>query len=147
MDSTTLMRILQHYRNNYFYYGVFPIDKLPAIEQYPSCLIVNNQTSEEKGEHWIAIYFSKARHCEFFDSFGNSPSYYGLSSYLKKYSKRVKYNKGAIQSNVSPYCGLYSVFFLIFKLQGRSMKYYLEQFKKNPLRNDLMFARWIEEYF
>ena len=127
MDSTTLMRILQHYRNNYFYYGVFPIDKLPAIEQYPSCLIVNN--------------------CEFFDSFGNSPSYYGLSSYLKKYSKRVKYNKGAIQSNVSPYCGLYSVFFLIFKLQGRSMKYYLEQFKKNPLRNDLMFARWIEEYF
>ena len=147
MNTIQLQKILDHVgKNKSFYYGVFSIDKLPIIDSYPSCLIMNNQSSLQEGEHWVAIYFNKIGVCEFFDSFGKSPSFYGIMDYLKKYSKNVKYNKQIIQSNLSSYCGLYCVFFLIFKLKGFSMKYYQSLLKKNPISNDMMFSKWIKKY-
>lgn len=148
MNTIQLQKILEDYgKSKNFYYGVFPIDKLPSIEFYPSCLIINNQSSKQEGEHWLAIHFSNRGYCEFFDSFGKSPAFYGVLSYLKRYAKRIKYNKNQIQSNVSPYCGLYSIFFLIFKINGHSLEFYKKQFKKNPMSNDLMFTKWIDKYF
>ena len=148
MNTLQLQKILEYYaKDKSFFYGVFPIDKLPSIESYPSCLIMNNQSSKQKGEHWLSIYFNKHGHCEFFDSFGKSPAFYGVLQYLKKYSTRIVYNRSMIQSNVSEYCGLYCVFFLIFKIKGHSMKFYKNLFKKNPISNDLMFSKWIDKYF
>jgi hypothetical protein len=147
MNSIQLEKILKFYgQNKKFYYGIYPIDQLPKIEKFPSCLIMNNQTSTQEGQHWVAIYFNKKGKCEFFDSFGESPSYYGITKYLEKYSKSIKFNDKIIQSNLSPYCGLYCVFFLIFKLKGRSMNYFKNLFGKNPNKNDLMFSKWINKY-
>ena len=39
--------------------GTNPIDRLPKKVLFASCIIINNQTSKEPGEHWIAIYFDK----------------------------------------------------------------------------------------
>jgi hypothetical protein len=147
MDTIQLQKILEHYAKvKNFYYGVFAADRLPTIDRFPSCLIMNNQKSTQEGQHWVAIFFNKKKHCEFFDSFGKSPAYYGIQKYLKEYSTKTKYNTKIIQSNVSPYCGLYCIFFLIFKLRGRSMDYYVKLFKKNPLKNDIMFSKWIDKY-
>ena len=88
MNTIQLQKILEDYgKSKNFYYGVFPIDKLPSIEFYPSCLIINNQSSKQEGEHWLAIHFSNRGYCEFFDSFGKSPAFYGVLSYLKRYAK------------------------------------------------------------
>jgi hypothetical protein len=147
MNTLQLQKILEFYSNNKkIYFGIFSIDKLPIIDKFPSCLIMNNQTSREEGQHWVAIYFNKRKKCEFFDSFGKSPRFYGIMDYLQKYSTGIKYSKRVVQSNVSPYCGLYCVFFLIFKIKGRSMEYYEMLFKKNPLANDIMFSKWIDRY-
>ena len=46
MNTIQLQKILDHVgKNKSFYYGVFSIDKLPIIDSYPSCLIMNNQSS------------------------------------------------------------------------------------------------------
>lgn len=148
MNTLQLEKILENYsKDKEFFYGIYPIDRLPNITRFPSCLIVNNQRSNEEGEHWVAIYFDKKGKCEFFDSFAKSPRFYGLQNYLKSYAHRVKYNKQIIQSNYSEYCGLYCIFYLIFKLNHRSMLYYQKLFKKNPNQNDKMFSRWIKKYF
>lgn len=130
-----------------FYYGIFPIDMLPIIDRLPTCLIINNQTSQQEGEHWIAIYFDKHRNCSFFDSFAKSPYYYGLNNYLKNNSNRVEINRKKIQSNFSNFCGLYCIFFLIFKLKGRSMFYFQSLFKSDPDKNDQMFNKLVKKYF
>lgn len=151
MNTIQLEKILEYYaKKSYkksFFYGIFALDKLPHVQTFPSCLIMNNQTSDNEGEHWVAIYFDKYRRCEFFDSFGKSPKFYGIMPYLKKYSKSIKFNNKKIQSIFSPYCGLYSVFFLFFKLKGKSMNYYKNLFKKDPIKNDIMFSNWLKRYF
>jgi hypothetical protein len=66
MNTIQLQKILDHVgKNKSFYYGVFSIKKLPIIDSYPSCLIMNNQSSLQEGEHWVAIYFNKIGVCEF----------------------------------------------------------------------------------
>lgn len=146
MNSLQLEKIFEYYgKNKLFYYGIFPIDKLPVINGLPACLIINNQPSNKEGQHWIAIYFDKNRKCEFFDSFGKSPHFYGVNNYLRNNSKTININRKIIQSNISEYCGLYCIFFLIFKLKGRSMTFYNNLFKKNPIENDKMFSKWINK--
>jgi hypothetical protein len=148
MDTTQLETILAFYgKSSNFYYGVFAIDQLPIIDKFPSCLIINNKPSNHEGQHWVAIYFDKKRKCEFYDSFGKHPDYYGIYEYLKKYSTSIKYNNNKVQSNVSPYCGLYCIFFLIFKLKGKSMDFFKNLYEKNPMKNDKLFTDLIEEYF
>jgi len=66
--------------------GVFPRDKLPFIHTYPASLIVNTHTSEYPGEHWLAIFFDKSKHCEFFDSFGFPFKFYGFEKYITRFS-------------------------------------------------------------
>jgi len=63
----------QHPATKKFYLGTFSADNLPKKIVYPSCFIFNNQKSHLPGQHWIAIYFSKSKKSEFFDSLGKSP--------------------------------------------------------------------------
>ena len=132
-------------RNSFL--GAFARNELPKIYNYPASLILNTEPRNSEGEHWLAIYFDKKRTCEFYDSFGKHPNYYGIYEYLKKYSTSIKYNNRKVQSNVSPYCGLYCIFFLIFKLKGKSMEFFKNLYEKNPMKNDKLFTDLIEEYF
>lgn len=72
--------------------GIFPRDKLPKRVEFPSCFIFNTDPHDRPGEHWIAVYIDNKGKCQFFDPFGNSPSYYGLENYFSKISKNVSFN-------------------------------------------------------
>jgi len=51
MDSLQIESVIKNKR----FIGVFPRDKLPKdIKDTFSALIVNTDSSSEKGEHWIA---------------------------------------------------------------------------------------------
>jgi len=51
--------------------GAFPKDKLPKTRK-PCGLIINTDSSNNPGEHWVAIYTDN--NCsEYFDSFGLPP--------------------------------------------------------------------------
>ena len=36
--------------------GVYPIDLIPESLDYPSLIVVNLDTSEKKGSHWIVLH-------------------------------------------------------------------------------------------
>ena len=127
IEMTTIMK--KHTATKNHYLGTFSLDNLPKKVEYPSCLIFNNQKSDQPGQHWIAIYFDKRENSEFFDSYGNGPDYYGIKDYLEKNSKRIVWNKKCIQSIDSVYCGFYCILYLISKCKGRSLKYFLGLFE------------------
>ena len=37
--------------------GVYPTDKLPIVNKYPSGLIANTDPHDKPGTHWVATYF------------------------------------------------------------------------------------------
>ena len=113
MNNFQINKILKNDKfTKKIFYGALPIDKLPKKIKYPSCLIINNQSSEKQGEHWMAIYFDKKKEAIFFDSFGLSPKSYNLDKFLIKFSKKYSFNNIQLQSIFSSYCGYYCILFL-----------------------------------
>ena len=122
--------------------GVFPKDRLPYIFSYPAALIFNTDNSDEPGSHWIAIYFGRNRKAEFFDSFGNSPSFYDLNQYLEQNSTSFVYNNTQIQGYNSNYCGLYALLYIYLRNRGNNLQKIINFFKSRP-NNDKQIAEFL----
>ena len=52
--------------------GVYAIDLIPKNLPMPSIIVVNLDSSEKKGSHWIIVHFAR-KHVEYFDSLGKQP--------------------------------------------------------------------------
>jgi hypothetical protein len=145
MNNIQLNEILKYdeFTKKYFL-GCFPLDMIPKITRYPSCIIVNNQISNSSGEHWLAIYYNSKKKATFFDSFGLHPRHYKLEKFLKNTSEKYDYNKIPIQSIFSSYCGYYCLLFLLFISRKKSLKYILKLFK-DPFTNDRLINQLINK--
>ena len=89
--SDELVTYIEKYAPSYVndaFQGVFPIDELPRwIDNLPITLISNTQSSNLPGEHWIALYVSKTKYGEYFDSLGRAPPL-EISSWLNKFCRK-----------------------------------------------------------
>ena len=108
------LEILNKARNdpvlNRIFLGVFALDKIPTINQYPTALVVNLDRSNLPGSHWIALYFTAKGKCEYFDSYGRKPCL-NMQKYI---AKPYTYNKICVQDLWSISCGrmcLYTFWF------------------------------------
>lgn len=95
------------------YLGTFPVDKTP-IHMNGYC-VVNTDTSDKSGEHWIAIAITKKK-IYIYDTFGRKthkvlPDIYKLA---KKHNKKIIESKNDIDQLINTkYCGYYCIAFLI----------------------------------
>ena len=126
------------------YGGVIARDELPKEVAYPSCLVLNTKPREHRGEHWLAIYYDSKGEGDFFDSYGNHPSYFGLETFLNKTSTSWSYNKKAIQG-LSSYCGYYCLLYLLMRSRNESHKFF-QYFGKDSMLNDRKVRFNIERY-
>lgn len=96
--------------------GVFARDELPDLKQErrPFALVLNTDPRSKPGQHWLAIFASLNGPIELFDSFGLSPSSYGLA-YLSPTHSRIQ-----LQSPFSAYCGHYCIYFIYKRSNSRS---------------------------
>ena len=123
MDELTLRRVLSKLLRNsqVTFLGVFPSDHLPCTSllaaRAPCCYIANSDPCTELGSHWLAFFHPTSKSLEFFDSYGKTPAYYGLSI---PSSMSVRHNSLQIQSNRSLLCGQWCVLFLFRRAQGTS---------------------------
>ena len=129
---------------NYFI-GVLARDQLPLSVNWPCCFILNTDKSNKPGEHWLAFYYDDNGVCDFFDSFGNSPSYYRLLKYLEKTSTDFNYNNKQIQSIFSTNCGHYCLMFLYYRCRNKNLNEIKQMFSNLPEKNDEMINKMIEE--
>ena len=106
-------------------------------------MIINNQQSDEAGQHWIALYFDEKQSGIFFDSYGNSAKFYNLDNYIKKHSKSFIENTVQLQSITSVYCGIYCVLFLIFMSNNYSLSEFIKLFKIRN-QNEKMIEKFLK---
>ena len=55
------------------------------VPSYPIAYVINSDTSDKKGEHWVVVYFDKNRRGEYFDSYGLPPAVLGLEAYMDRF--------------------------------------------------------------
>ncbi len=93
--------------------GAFPCDKIPAMSSRMKkySVIVNLDTSQEAGSHWIALLI-KNKTVFYYDPLGQKNNNEHITDYMNKFAVQL-YNKQQIQSKLSDYCGLYCLGFII----------------------------------
>ena len=99
---------IEHFR------GVFMRDTLPKIPHHKECGILNLNTSQQPGSHWVAYYKDGKRRI-YFDSFGQiSPM--ELQRYLKPKVERgkrvIQRNRNIVQHINTHVCGHLCLFVL-----------------------------------
>ena len=124
--------------------GVLARDELPDRVPYPSCYIINTRPRTHNGEHWLALFYDQQGHADFFDSYGQHPSYFNLKSFLDKTSTSWSYNQKRIQG-LSTHCGYYCLLYLFFRARMKSNKFF-SFFTKNVLLNDKKVDHYIEMF-
>ena len=87
--------------------GVFSADQFPELRNFPCCYVINTDPAHLPGKHWVAYYHSSPNSHEFFDSYGQHPSSYLLSSY-----SNLTYNQKLLQSFTSNVCGQFCIYYL-----------------------------------
>lgn len=106
---------------------VCAISDLEKPTQRPALYIVNTQQKNQRGKHWIALYFPEHGPVEYFDSLGRKPIYYDLN--LENYIA----NKHRYQQAGTRTCGQYCYYYLYQRCVGRSIKDILNDFDVNDL--------------
>lgn len=100
-------------RKIFHFIGCYPVDRLPTVISLPCSLIINLDTSDLPGSHWVAVYINKSRHAFYFDSYGSPPTVQ-ITKWLKQF-KSFSYNKKCFQSIFSKNCGFYCIYFIYLK--------------------------------
>lgn len=105
--------------------GVYAANTLPRHVQLPALLVVNTDTSEREGTHWVAMYISAFGRGEFFDSFGFPPIIPQHRHFMDNNCSSWTYNTVQLQGIDSSVCGEYCVLFLTHRARGLSMEEFL----------------------
>ena len=93
--------------------GVFPLDKIPSHICPTSRLIINTDTHNLGGKHWIALSFEKGGIVLAFDPLGFFyPQILINKLYNNPMVKRVHFNRKMIQMPWEKTCGQHCIKFL-----------------------------------
>ncbi len=130
--------------------GVFPSDKLlQTLEKYPCRFVANTDPSGKPGTHWVAFYIPSEGEGEFFDSYGQPPSFYrdSFADFLNKHSYEWKFNTHKLQSVWSDVCKQYCIFYLSHRARGFSMNKIAQLFNDNTMLNDTSVSQFVKNNF
>jgi hypothetical protein len=101
--------------------GVFTRDMLLKIILKKECGVINTDTINSIGKHWICYYNDpKSKYVEFLDSFGLSLTQ-EILAYFETSVKDILYNSSQLQTNCSIKCGYYCVYFIKERNDGKSI--------------------------
>lgn len=103
--------------------GVYPRDIFLRQEiTYPSVFVCNTDNSSQPGTHWVAVYFSEKRKCEYFDSYGIPPINDDMHIKLSAIDSNYKRNCHVLQSWDTNVCGIYCIVYALMKCKGCSLR-------------------------
>jgi hypothetical protein len=116
-DNRTLSRKLKRSRvTRRNFGGVFAADRIPPPGRIPISYVVNTDTADKPGEHWVGLFIKSRHHIYYFDSYAKPPNEY-LSRYLSQFSK-VTSNQKTFQAEESTVCGYYILYFIYMASLG-----------------------------
>ena len=121
-DRLPNTQLNQALSTNPYFIGVYPRDRLPKTldlcrrQRPPLTLIVNTDTCNLSGRHWVAAYIDQSGHAEYFDSLAQ-PIPYHISLWLTRFAAQWTYVlhpfiDPPIQNMSSQTCGAFTFYFV-----------------------------------
>ena len=108
----------------YRYLGTFPLDKVPLHfikDAQLQHFIINTQTSNLPGQHWIAVTIYQRNKAYIFDSFGIPPPTLLINQLKERGIEKIYYSKRQIQEFDTTICGQLALNHLLHvDLRGRT---------------------------
>ena len=111
MNAIELKKVAKKLKINNFL-GVFAVDELISLPKgICGTLIFNTDTSENQGQHWIALCISK-KNVYYFDSLNLHFVFVSqIYKFLNDLNKDLFYNRIKTQTNNSTTCGIHCIVF------------------------------------
>lgn len=132
MDSITIEKILNlGSRTSKIFKGCFPCDLLPQPEKldYPAALIINLETHQFEGSHWVAVFaHGLEKEVYYFDSLA-LPIKKTIADFLGAFPNLIK-NSHAYQNLFSHTCAHYCICFIYFLSIGYEFNNFLNMLSK-----------------
>ncbi len=125
--------------------GVFASDRLPEKVPRPFCLVVNTDSSDKPGAHWVAIFAGLEGTLDYFDSYGMRPLVPSIDEWISKVGGETNVNRRTLQGLMSATCGHHCIYFLIMRCKGIPMNQVVDMLSDSPFVNDSFVAAYINK--
>lgn len=149
MTTNELENFIHHFANDVTkeaFLGVFPINILPIkIPHVPILFILNTNSANLPGQHWKAVYISKDRVGEVFDSLA-TPVSLQLQQWMNANALKWTHSKLTLQNPLSPSCGAYVLYFVMTRLKHNSLKSCLSPFTSNVMKNEEFVENFVRQF-
>lgn len=134
MNTTQVNNCLKNVK---IFSGTYARDSIPKPKKFPVAYVVNTDSLGERGEHWVAIYFSRKKRCEYFDPLGFPPLHKTLTKFINnnKTGTKFLYNSKALQHAETTLCGNFCIAFIKARDKGISFKRFLSMFSRSLKKN------------
>ena len=125
MDSNEIEDILSYDKH---FMGCFASNQLPSFpSSFPKSMIINTDTANSSGEHWVALVLKK-KSCFYFDSFGLPILNDNILNFVSEIYNKVSYTDVCIQNVFSDYCGKFCIAFIKHVHSKYSYHTFINQF-------------------
>lgn len=146
MNSVQIDFILKNDKfAKYMYLGIIPSDSLAKVDVTQNgFFVVNIDPSYSPGSHWICVYLFKGA-CEVFDSLGINPLKYGLHfhNFFTEFDN-IEFSEHRLQDTNAVTCGIYVLFYCMYRSRGYSLNFIIEVFSKNVKHNDELMMHFLD---
>ena len=116
--------------------GIYAIDDLPQfIPHYPFMAVINTQSHNLPGEHWIAVYINENRRGEIFDSLVTPTSIF-LIRWLNRHTRSWRKNIHRFQNPFSSTCGSFVLFYVLQRCECKMMECVTRRFSASFSANE-----------
>ena len=147
MDSSEIKDLMmKDQKIKKIFKGVYPIDLILENLDYPSLIVVNLDSSEKKGSHWVVLHYTLNHIVEQFDSIGRKPDEHIINILFKK-KLTYKYNNKRLQSSYTNTCGLFCLFYSYYSSRNEDMVTILERFGDTYKENEFIVIKFYTDYF
>ena len=103
-----------------YFRSIYSRDRLPDRIKKKECGIINLDSIEGSGTHWVCYRNIDKLMVEYFDPFGLIMPH-EVSHYLSKSGKRIVFSQDEIQNRDTVLCGYWCLYYLIERQKGKSI--------------------------
>ena len=103
-----------------------------------SFIVVNTDTENGMGKHWVSLFIFDDHYTEFFDSLAHYPDYYSsnFTKFLKQVCSKFAMNTREIQSQTSTMCGEFCIYYCYHRCLGKSFRNIINTFSSTNLNSN-----------
>ena len=147
--SSQLINFVKNHPRLYKYFlGVYSRDYLPILssKNVAAGFIVNTDTSNLPGTHWIACVLLPSGQGEVFDSFGQIPPT-SIQVWMNRHCPRGWfYNTTCIQGPLTTLCGGYCLFYLYHRLVSNMSMHNIISILSNSCNPDNVIKMFLKKH-